>query len=61
MLKVNKKLEETGEYLKANIRYDLGFIVDSFEFYQLKNKKDRELKDKINSSLNRKITADDKL
>lgn len=61
MLDLNKKIEETGEYLRANIRYDLNFAIDDFDFYKLKNQKYRKLKTKINLALNRKITADDKL
>jgi len=61
MLKQNTKLEEIGEYLRANIRYDLDFVLDKFDFFKIKNEKDTLLKKKINSTLNRKITSDDKL
>lgn len=61
MLELNKKLEQTGEYLRANIRYDLDFVIDHFDFFRLKTQKDTELKTKIDSNLNRKITANDKL
>lgn len=55
------KLEDAGEILRANIRYDLDFKVDSFEFFNNKNKHDNYLKNKLDKTLNRKITADDKL
>lgn len=58
---LNKKLEEIGEYLRANIRYDLDFPIDKFEFFKIKTQKDAKLRQKIDSNLNRKITADDKL
>lgn len=57
----NIKLEEIGEFLRANIRYDLDFAIDDYDFFKIRNSKDKELKQKIDLALNRKITSDDKL
>ena len=56
-----KRLEQIGEYLRANIRYDLPLKRDNFEFFLLKNKKDCLLRNKIDRAINRTITPDDKL
>lgn len=61
MLKIIEKLEGIGESIRANIRYDLPFVLDRFSFFILKNENGNFFKHKLNKSLNRQITADDKL
>jgi len=61
MLKLIKRIEDIGEYLRANIRYDLSTKIDYFDFFKNRNQKDILLKQKIDKNLNRQITADDKL
>ena len=61
MLKLIQRLEKIGEYLRADIRYDLYSKIDNFDFFQNKNQRDSLLKQKIDKNLNRQITADDKL
>lgn len=61
MLEENKILEEIGELLRGNIRYDLEASLDRFEFFKTKNKKDNLFKGKIDKRLQKKITLNDNL
>lgn len=61
MLEQYTTLENLGELLKANIKYDLQFNPNKFNFVETKTELERILGHKIEKSINRKITKDDKL
>lgn len=63
MYELNKKLEQIGEVIKANEKFDLNLDIKTsdFKFFVIKNNKDVLIKKQLFKSINRQITKDDQL